>query len=237
MRILHIYLCLMLVMPLYSQEVTQTPEEHDRKVDWIKEAGIYSTLFTGKEQMKYPITMENHPFYIQKESFAGSISYDGVDYPRVNLSWDTYKDELVAVSADKRYNIVLVPERLEVARFMEHTLYFLDAGSNPGLPADGYYLKLYDGDIKVWEKPIAALNEKPVDQKIIGYFTFLRRFYIQKENVFYQVKNRSSVLKALGGHKKELKAFSKENKLNFRTSPEVAIPETVRQYEKLTQTK
>lgn len=235
MKLIYFILNACLTTSLWGQ-FSSLPTDSIHGLDWTNNTGIYSTLFTGKEQLKYPVSMENDPSFIQKEPLMGFLSYDGVDYPYVGLRWDRYKDELIAISSDQRFNIILVPERLHEARFSGYHLRHLKKEEITGIPNSGYYLNLYENTFKVWEKPIAVLNEKHVDQRVVGYFSFLRRFYIQKGNTLYPVKSLSGVLKVFVDKRKELKLFAKQKKLNFGQAPEIVIPAIVKEYERLTQT-
>lgn len=235
MKLCHLFFLFFLTTSLWSQSKNLTQKDSTLRVEWMKNTGNHAALFAGKEQMKYPISMENHPFFIQQEPFKSFLRYDGVDYPVVDIKWDTYKDEVIVVTEDKRYNVVLIPERFVEAHFENYHLLYLNSKDFEKAPQSGYYLNLYDNELRVLERRTAALNEKPHNQRMIGYFTFVRRFYIQKGSVFYAVKNRASVLKVLKDKKKELKQFSKENKLDFSSNPEIAIPALVKEYERLTQ--
>jgi hypothetical protein len=204
-----------------------------QRAGWINHADYYSVLYTGKEEMRYPISYINHPFYLQKEPIKAFLAYDGVDYPEVGLRWDNYKDELIVISKDQRYTIVLIPDRLEEARFLGNDLFYLDVNKLTGISRSGYYLKLYDNNLKVWAKPSAVLNTEHVDQRVQYSFSFNKRFYIQKGDTLYPVKKLSGVLRVLSEKKKELKQFAKKNKLNVKANPEKAIPDLVNTYEQL----
>ncbi|MDD4515269.1 hypothetical protein [Massilibacteroides sp.] len=233
MRVIYIVLGLLLTPLLWGQSFSA--KDSLQKQEWLSEVGVYAALFTGKEQTKYPSTFENHPFYLQKEPLSGFLSYDGVDYPVVGLRWNNHTDELMAISSDQRYNIVLVASRLKEARFKGNRLYYINSAEVSGIPVSGYFLKLYDKEYQVWAKPIALLNNKHEGQQLINYFSFKTLFYLQKGNTFYVVKNSSSVVHLFPDKKKELKQFVKRQKLNFRSSPEKAFTAMVQEYERLTQ--
>ena len=236
MRLIYIVLCLFFSLSIYGQSDIKSSQDNALKQEWVDEANFYAVLFTGKEQIKYPFSYENHPFYIQKEPINGFLTYDGVDYPLVGLRWDTYRDDMIAISSDQRFNVILVPERFSEAGFQDNHLFFIDANKASGIPKSGYFLNLYDNKYKVWAKPFALLNNKHVEQRAVNYFTFHKHYYIQKGETYYAVKNLSGIYRVFADKKKELKQYVKKNNLNFRASPDNIIPLIVREYERLTQT-
>lgn len=236
MRLIYFVLCLTYAISICGQSVSLSSQDSILSKEWVEEVDLHATLYTGKEQIKYPVFYENHPFYIQKEPLISFLSYDGTDYPSAGLRWDTYKDEVMVVSVDQRFNILLVPQRLSEARLSENSLYYIDANMTRGISKSGYFLNLYRNKNNVWVKPVAALNNKHEDQRIIYYFTFKKHYYIQKENTFYPVKNLSGIYRVFADKKRELKQYAKKKKLNFNSSPEQIIPIMVREYERLTQT-
>lgn len=236
MRLIYFVLTLFSTPLLWGQSNLLSQTDSVKAKEWIDDVSFYASLFTGKEQVKYPFSYENHPFYIQREPLIGSLLYDGVNYPAVGLRWDIYRDELMAVSSDQRFNIVLIPQRLEEARFSGKKIFYLDSNEMSGVSKPGYYIKLYDDKCKVWTKVFAELKNKHVDQRLVTYFAFRQYYYIQKGNTLFQVNYMSAIIRAFADKKKELKAFQRKHRLNFDSDPENVIVLMVREYERLTQT-
>lgn len=237
MRLTHlIFFSVWSLTTAWGQTADLSREDSLNRQEWLRERDSHSVLFTGKEQTKYSIVVENHPFFFDQKQTTCFLTYDGVDYPNVTIKWDIYKDEIAAVSPDQRYNILLVPTRFQGARSNQDHIYYINKQYDTGVPASGYYLNLYNQKYKVWKKPYAVINEKHENQQSIKYFTFHQKYYIEKDGIFHPVKNISSILKVFKDKKKELKQYVKKQKLKFKSTPETTIPAIVQKYEQLTQT-
>ncbi len=236
MRINHIILFLFIAPFLRGQTTTLLLKDSVNIAAWTNDVGIYATLYTGKEHAKYPMAYENSPFYLTKDPLDASLSYDGVYYSQVRLRWDTYTDEVIVLTPDGRYNIILVPGRFEKAGLESGQLSYLYADKISGIKASGYYLELYDNQYKIWYKLTTVLEPKMTGQLVNYSFISRDSYYIQKGNMLFQVRNMSGILRVFADKKKELRQFAKKNSLDFKTNTKGVLMMMVNEYERLTQT-
>jgi hypothetical protein len=68
---------------------------------------------------------------------------------------------------------------------------------------------------------------------LTGSFQHTVKYYICKDDIYYPVKSKASVLKVFRSHKKELNDFIRAHRLNFRRQTEASIVAVVQQYESL----
>ena len=89
-----------------------TARAQDAVDDYVSSAAGQSVIYHGKEQLKYPTSIRNHPYLKSEKYVPGDLSFEGILYKDVKMRLDLYKNELLLFSPDNRYNIVLRSGRL-----------------------------------------------------------------------------------------------------------------------------
>ena len=214
---------------LFAQNAGHQQIIDNAAIDYLRIAGNQSALYNGKAQEGHPSTT-NHPYLIDEQYAKARLSYLGVIYPEVALRLDLSRDELVVQSPGFR-SVVLFPENVDFAELHgRHIIYFYRDNLS-GSPSTGYYFLLHSGNCKVLEKQTAKItvNRNTLEE----YYDLLTNFYLYKDGVYYTIRNKRELLKALQPYKKELKHFISNNNLRFRHNAEGLITQTVIEYEKL----
>ncbi len=216
--------------------VLMNAQERNELVDsaavrFLQTAENFSALYYGFEYEGLPRTL-NHPYLKNDDYTKARLVYKHIMYPEALLRLDLYRDELVVRSPGFR-NITLFPENVAFAELHGKHIIYRPKDEWPGCPPNGYYFLLYEGDCKIFEKRIALLIEKTSPGLLERYFEFSTRYYLLKDNVYYQIRNKTGLLKALTPYKKELKRFISSRKLNFRNDAEQFLILTVNEYERI----
>ena len=94
-----------------------TARAQDAVDDYVSSAAGQSVIYHGKEQLKYPTSIRNHPYLKSEKYVSGDLSFEGILYKGVKMRLDLYKNELLLLSPDNRYNIVLPSDRVDYAEF------------------------------------------------------------------------------------------------------------------------
>ena len=200
---------------------------------YLRIANTQSPLYYGNEYEGQQ-RATNHPFLINPSFTKTRLSYHQVVYPEAQLRLDLSKDALIVFSPDFR-QLVLFPENVDFAELHgKHIIYFR-SDTLRGSPSSGYYIQLHSGICKVLEKNTATLLHQSEGNRLRYYYTFTTRYFLLKDGVYYNIRNRRGLLKALSPYKKELKRFISDNNLFFRKNAEELLVRTVDQYEKLSE--
>ena len=198
-------------------------------IEYLRIAGNQSMLYYGTPQVGHPRTT-NHPYLVNMQFVKSRLSYNRIIYPEVLLRFDLSRDELVVQSPGFR-NVVLFPENVDFVELHgRHIIYFY-RDSLPNSPSTGYYTLLYSGNCTVMQKQTAniTVNRDTLEE----YYNLITIFYLYNDGVYYTIRNKRELLKALQPYKKELKQFISNNNLRFRHNAEGLITQTVIEYEKL----
>lgn len=198
-------------------------------------------LYDGSEytyNTYYPIQInEGDPFFLSKNFYTGAVFYNNVLYEKVPLLYDIIKNELLIHDPSNIYIIRLNSERVGWFTIWGHTfirLIFDSANSSP--MRTGFYDLLYNGKISLYSKDSKRLNENAASaQGINKYVVESYEYFIKKDNQFYKVTNKKSLMFVMKNKKKEIGQFIKKNKLNLRKSKYYALIKIAAYYDGINQ--
>ena len=167
------------------------------------------TCLNGKEYIASPFSFsEGSPYFLAAEPRAGILVYDHVSYDGCQLLYDELQNNLVFV--DESHRIMLLNEK--VARFSILGHPFINVDQN------GFYQLLYEGNclmLKKEEKKIRELSSFSADDRVRVIDT-RSDFYLRKGNRLFKIEGKRSFFEIWHNYQKEIKAFIKHNKIEFK---------------------
>lgn len=202
-------------------------------VEYLNSVGDQAVIFNGKEQIAYDLNYTNHPYFLTSEYVPGDLWYNQVLYKDIPLRLDLYRDEIVTHMPGTPYNIIIEKEKATEALIGGYRVIRHEEGLWLNVPKGNYLILLYDGHSPVVKKYLVASEQRIVDQHVEYTFRLRERFYVNKDGVCYPVSNKGSVLKLFPDKKKELAAYIKQHKLNFRKEREQSIVAVVAYYNEI----
>ena len=69
-----------------------TARAQDAVDDYVSSAAGQSVIYHGKEQLKYPTSIRNHPYLKSEKYVPGDLSFEGILYKGVKMRLDLYKN-------------------------------------------------------------------------------------------------------------------------------------------------
>jgi hypothetical protein len=166
---------------------------------------------------------KEHPFY-SPDWEDGTVLYDREWY-NASFHYDITTQNLITeYSGDY---IQLVPEKIEQFTLGNHRFIKLREANLP----QGFYEIAYDGPTPVYIRWQKNVETRFKDIQIIAEFIPKTIFYIKKNNVFYEVKSKGSVLRLLAGRKSEIKTFLRAQNQFFSDNRGFFITEMARVYD------
>ena len=231
-----VYLCFMIFcwqhLPAQDGLLRQTTDRY--AANYMDSVSRFATIYSGESpQPHLSFSLQNHQFFKDVYFTNSRLSYDGVVYPGVMLRWDLYRDELLIFSP-ARYEIVLKREKIDFAEIHGYHMFYLHLDSLPGCPPAGYYILLFSGEYLLLEKTSKQLLRSNVSMgRDENDFNLSSIFFLQKNGVYHQIKNRGTLLKALDTHRKELNGFIRAHKLKYKKDAEKMVLTVVKEHAKL----
>lgn len=200
---------------------------------YLAVAAGQSVIHSGKEESKYVASMLNHPYLYTEEYKTGTLSFDGVLYTDVMLRLNQHTEELIILSPDKRFNVIVPTDRVDYATIGPYYIFYNVPEKGIGTLPRGYYVRLHDGKHPVLKRETCFPQTQIRDKEVEYSFALKNRLYIYKDHVYHSVYSKRSVLKLFKTKKKELKKFIKEHDLNFRGAPDSSVALVTEYYETL----
>ena len=229
MKILPVFLILFLSGGMiWAQEKRFVEIPSDNVINYyLTETKAYATLYSGKTETPYDRRYINHPYFETDAYKAGTLGYNRVVYKDVMMRFDLYRNELTVVAPDKPFHIVLNNEKFDYAILNGSTI--ISAGSE-NKRKEKFGVLLHNGTYPVTRQYNVRTTEETSDRTVINSFRIQQQYVIYKNGVPYAVKNKNSVLKLFPDKRKELNAFAKQHRLNFKSQIEQSIIALVEQY-------
>lgn len=187
-------------------------------------------LYNGMEYIEDHPGVIGSPFWKAIMPQMGSIYYDGVLYSNIPLAYDIVKEEVV-IRNKQQLSVKLVPEKIDYFILFNQLFIHIanDSISNPGFQPGLYNVILDNASITVLAKrkktPLRVLL--PTDHY---EFREVDTYFIKRNEKYYFVDNKSSLLNALQDKKDEIKKFIQKNKFNFKKDFENSIIKTADYY-------
>ena len=173
------------------------------------------------------------PFFVNNYWNEGTIIYEGQQYDSISIRYDIYRDLLLIKHIDKNGHVVpiqLHKSKVEEFIIMGHHFIYTKEDTLSGIKT-GFLDLLYIGEkAKVLAKRRKEISRTQIANDIVrGYFVN-DRFYIKKDQNYYEVKGKKSLLEVLSDEKNEIKAFLKENRALYKKNRERQLVESVQYY-------
>ncbi|WP_026462726.1 hypothetical protein [Adhaeribacter aquaticus] len=195
-----------------------------------------SHLYNGPQYVNYDRGFVGHQFFQNDEITEGTVTYDNLLFRDVPLLYDTVLDQLVVEGLTNGNSIKLISEKVKDFTYNDHHFYRLQKDSlYSNLPQAGFYEFLLDGKIKLLAKRKKEIQEVKETDGIYKVFELKDKFYVLKGNKLFEVDKKRTILSLLPEKRKELQAFARTNKINFKHKREDALVKIVRHYNSLPQ--
>jgi hypothetical protein len=142
------------------------------------------------------------------------------------LNYDAVADQLVLVFSEEGDFEAITPDIELVSSFRIPDATFIRViQDSVGPLTSGYYELLYDGPTRVLskrKKEIVSANEKDY----LSRYATAHQYFVRVNGIYYQIRSRNALLNLFPEQKKDLKTFTRENRLLYKDSPARYITKT-----------
>ena len=244
---IYFYAGILFIFSISTQHTTAQPLSHKPDTSFITIAKktakeLYfssiipeSSLNNGGDYAEYDQRDEEHPYFLTDDWATGSVFYDNDYYYDVPLMYDISQQKVISEHYSSASKIALVNKKIRRFTLLDHTFIWIEKG--PGTHAtmpSGFYDALYDGKTKVVARRQKQLQEQIVSGKLEAEFEENNRYFIYKDNHYFPVKSKGSVIAVLGDQKASIRQFIRKHKLSFHSNREDAMKRIAGFYDSLT---
>jgi hypothetical protein len=190
-------------------------------------------LFNGVEYKALNLHSydDGQPYFLSDDWIDGSISYDGAVYHDIPIQYDLFNDKVIIDHPISHFSLELISEKIKSFELQGHTIVRLTPDSTKSSIKPGFYELLYNGKIKAYAKHKKDKQERLDAGQIKFAFNEKTHYYIYKDNIYHQVRSKSSVLKVFYARKTMLRKYIKKNRIDFRKNTASAIAQSAKFYE------
>lgn len=200
------------------------------------EIGSNSMVNTGNSYFDSFTGIKGHQYFLNDYWEEGSVVYEGHFFDSIYLKYDINQDQLLIehFNSDGYLSpIQLYRSKVSSFELMGYSFIWLKKDTISNLRT-GYYNHVYKSrDLEILikrKKLIVSTNEiGAIGEKFIES----DKYYIKKDNLYYQVKKKNSIIKVFSDRKKEIKNFIKRNNFRFKINPDNQLVEVVAYYDSL----
>ena len=252
LRIIHIVIFILLLIPVSGQQFITLTGETGTKPDYnvitdyqkvylnalyLREVDKSDELINGREYIPYYFKSNIRPLLFEDKKRSGSLIFNDRQYKNLALEYDTYLDQLIYSDSsklieDKQFKIALNKDLVEGFSliFKDDSMkfrYFRSDGPVKFNLPDGFYEVVYDGKTKCIIRHQSFLGYK--DGVVV--YPYSRAEYIMVDQNFIRVKSSKSFIKLFGKESDAIRKFMRTNRIHFRRAGKNEIATVLRYYD------
>ncbi len=182
-------------------------------------------LYNGRLWHNLYYRVQGDQFLFTSGLLPGTVTIDGRLFKNVLISYDIFKDEVLAMNDIGRM-IQLNKEKVDgfnfEYNFRKYQFKNLEADSLNNL--EGYVNVLFDGELTLFVKYRKEIEMLAVEDKYDQFYQ-VHRIYLRNEGINYLIRGKRGFLKHLSDKKQQVRNFIKTNKLQVtRKEPDSFVP-------------
>ncbi|SKA13570.1 hypothetical protein [Sediminibacterium ginsengisoli] len=194
-------------------------------------------LYNGSQYLDYTFKLkEGIPFFRSATFTEGAIMYDGVLYEKVPMLLDLVIGSVIIKDPAAIFWIQLINEKVSWFTIGENSFVKIVADSLSGnsIMRTGFYQELYKGKLTMLKRHTKTVQEK-IDQLdgVQRYIDDSRSYYIKKDEQYYAVNSKATLLKVLKDKKSEISQYIRKQKLDLRNDKDHAFAAVAAYYDGL----
>ena len=179
--------------------------------------GDQSRLLNGIKYLPYRNQdYVGNGYYNTTELQKAYIRYDDVDFYDVPVLYDLHKDLLILKKRDELGYMSLLSSKIDKFIVNNHTFIKIVADSAEKVIKTGFYDVLNTGPLQLLAKRSKAIEQEKSVTTLRNLFVSYTKYFLNKENTYYDISGKKDMLKVLKDKKPELEQYIKANNLSFK---------------------
>jgi hypothetical protein len=226
--------CLASFTTAFGQLVQQPASQGDILLNYTRELGLNARLYNGPEYEDYSNTVKiGFPYFVSKDYQPGSVIFDSILYPGIQVRFDIVKDLLMVLHPISYVSMQLRSETIGGFTIGSHQFVHLGVDSAEGMK-NAFYERLYDGKTPVYVRHRKDLQDRNKSDDIYREAVPYDSYFILKDNQYHQVRSSKGLFAIFKGREKVIQQHLRKQKLRFKRNKELAIVEAAKFYDQLT---
>ncbi len=239
---LKVFLRILIFVPVFSFAQSVQQDTAFLASSIIQTKKIYShaaqgqaQLYNGTDYADYKSYKDEHPYFISDDWELCKVEYSGESFENVPILYNISTDKVISEHFYSSNKMQLISELIGSFTFQNRKFVrLIEDPSKASTVKTGFYEVLYNGKTKAYAKRIKAFQKTVSFEELIVSFDEKNRYYIYKNDVYFEVSSKGSILQVLSDKKQELKHFLKENHIRFKSDKEKALVAMTTYYDTIT---
>ncbi|MEQ1796388.1 MAG: hypothetical protein ABL872_00480 [Lacibacter sp.] len=202
-----------------------------------EQMGNQRGVFNGVSYYGYAFPFEQgHPYFNSSNPEPGSIIYDHIFYPAVLLSYDEVADVVVLHQSNR--SIQLHSNNISRFEILTHKfIHFPDDVLVQSAIKPGFYELLYEGKVRLLKKETKKISDyiRTKGEGVLKNVEIETKYYIQKNNYIYAVKNMQSVFQIYNDKRDKIDHFLQTKQLSYKKDRDRMLMEVTAFYDQTTE--
>lgn len=228
-------LCLLCGWQVSAQElaVSESLPMDGKEGRYVEKAANQALIYAGELEPLYLNRLEGHPYLDTKDYRKGTLAFDGVVYPGVEMRLNVYLEKLIVLSPDRRLHVIVPSDRIRFVHLPDYDLYYMEPAGQKERFSKGFYARLRAGKFSLWKRSTKGLERRMEGLTMTDRFAEKTSYYICRDGVFYPVSGKRSLLKLFKEKGNELGRYIKDQELSFGNERERSLVRVVEYCETL----
>lgn len=228
-------LCLLCGWQVSAQEpaVVENLSMDGKEGRYVNKAGNQAMIYDGELEPLYLNRLEGHPYLDTRDYRKGTLAFDGIVYPGVEMRLNVYLEKLIVLSPDRRLHVIVPSDRIRFVHLSEYDLYYMEPAGEKGHFPKGFYVRLHAGKYSLWKRSTKGLERRMEGLTMTDRFAEKTSYYICRDGVYYPVSGKRSLLNLFNEGGNELKRYIKDERLSFGEERERSLIRVVEYCESL----
>jgi len=217
-----------------GQDVDQHQAAGNITSVYTSNLGLNARLYNGPEYLDYSNTVKlGFPYFDSKNYQVGSLVFDSIFYPGLQLRLDLVNDYLMILHPLSFVSMQLRNETISAFTIGSHQFFHLGTDSGSAIK-NGFYERVYNGNTSVYVKHRKVLEDRNKSDDIYQEAVLVDTYFVLKNNEFYQVKSMKGLLAIFKGKEKTIQQHLRQQKIRFKKNNQLAIVQSATFYDQLT---
>jgi hypothetical protein len=189
-------------------------------------------LYNGTEYIMYDPRIKGDPYFLAADLQTGDILYNGTLYKNIRMLYELTTGYVVVREFDQGVLMNLLTEKVGYFTLLNHVFIHLVPDSTNKIISNGFYDRIYNGSTTIYVR-----RQKTVfDDQNNFEKSFIENdhYFIYKNNTFYAVSDKGSVLNVFKDRKKDIAKYLRQNNIKYKDNAEYAMVKMAEYYDKLT---
>lgn len=197
----------------YSQNEVFIAHRAQRVQNNYSESNVANVLSGKTYNIKYRYAI-NSQFYNDNYPSNGSLVYDGVFFPSIEMQYDLYIQQVIVLHKTKNASRYISIDTDKVSKFSINEFKFTRIADDSIMDNGIYELVFSGADSKVLVKRIKNRKEKVVEGKNVLVFSEENIYFLQNKFGTFHIYNRKSLFKAYQNSER-MRKLVKKNKIKI----------------------